>query len=324
MNSNLSLLSDLELHERTLLISRREKETTLSLLLHLHEVETRRVFAARGYGSLWDYTVSALSYSESQASERISAMRLMFRVPEAKKAMESGTLGLTQAALTERHLRREEKEKKERTSKDDVRELLAMVEGRSKRETERVLLKLQPKEIPEESLRQVTETVSEARFPMTEELRKKMERFWQLKGHCSISEVFETCIDSFLKANDPEEKKGLKERDSPALPTKERSESTPLLPAKVTPNNALPQSRYVPTQIKREVYGKSKGQCQYIDPITHRQCESRYLLQHDHIEPFALGGNSQPANLRMLCGTHNRYLGRKMYDPNHQASLFHI
>lgn len=62
MHTSLSHLSNDELHTRTIDVARREKETTLSLLEHLHEVERRRLFSLRGYGSIWEYTVFALSY----------------------------------------------------------------------------------------------------------------------------------------------------------------------------------------------------------------------------------------------------------------------
>ncbi|MFH1017158.1 MAG: hypothetical protein V1798_03125, partial [Pseudomonadota bacterium] len=128
-SSNLEALTDCELHRKTVDLAKKEQQTTLELLHHLHEVERRKLFAQKGYGSLWEYVVSALSYSESQASERIAAMRLMFRVQEAKEALENGKLGLTQAAMAERHLRAEEKESHQSVSAQVTKDLIFRIEG---------------------------------------------------------------------------------------------------------------------------------------------------------------------------------------------------
>ena len=53
--SELILISDDELHVRTLTASANEKQATLVLLEHLTEVDHRRLFALRGYSSLWEY-----------------------------------------------------------------------------------------------------------------------------------------------------------------------------------------------------------------------------------------------------------------------------
>ena len=76
MNRNeLKKLSDLELLEFTGRAAKNEKAATLVLLEHLLEVDVRRAFAADAYSSLFDYVVRGLKYSESQAAERVSAVR---------------------------------------------------------------------------------------------------------------------------------------------------------------------------------------------------------------------------------------------------------
>src|SRR6185437_15510137 len=78
----ISDLSDQELHARTLVAASKEKAATLALLDYLAEVDIRRLYSAQAYSSLWEYVHKALGYSESQASERVAAMRLMRRLPE--------------------------------------------------------------------------------------------------------------------------------------------------------------------------------------------------------------------------------------------------
>ncbi|MFH1017835.1 MAG: hypothetical protein V1798_06580, partial [Pseudomonadota bacterium] len=207
ISANLKSLTNSELHQRTIELAKKEQQTTLELLNHLHEVERRKLFAEKGYGSLWDYVQRALGYSENQAYERISAMRLMFRTDEAKAALESGKLTLTQAAMAERHLRTEERTQQEPVSPEKVQSLVNRIEGLSKRETEKVLLKESPeKSLTSETVRSITAEISEVRFPITEETRQAMERFWGLKGRCSVSELFSACLDFYLSQKDPSRK----------------------------------------------------------------------------------------------------------------------
>ena len=57
--------------------------------------------------------------------------------------------------------------------------------------------------------------------------------------------------------------------------------------------------RAIPAAVKREVWQRDAGRCRYVDPHTGRRCTSRHLLQIDHVLPYALGGCSDPANLRL-------------------------
>ena len=73
--------------------------------------------------------------------------------------------------------------------------------------------------------------------------------------------------------------------------------------------DALPgsRSRYVPVAVKREVWRRDQGCCSYVDPHSGRRCGSRYRLEIDHVVPFALGGTTEPGNLRIRCRAHHRY-----------------
>ena len=73
--------------------------------------------------------------------------------------------------------------------------------------------------------------------------------------------------------------------------------------------DALPgsRSRYVPVAVKREVWRRDQGRCSYVDPHSGRRCGSRYRLEIDHVVPFALGGTTEPGNLRIRCRAHHRY-----------------
>jgi 5-methylcytosine-specific restriction endonuclease McrA len=64
-------------------------------------------------------------------------------------------------------------------------------------------------------------------------------------------------------------------------------------------------SRYIPIDLKRFVFARSKGQCEFVDSRTKARCHSTHRLQIDHHIPLALGGQTTASNLRHLCSAHN-------------------
>src|SRR5690349_17009947 len=80
---------------------------------HLCEIERRNLFCDVGYGSLFDYAVHELKYSEGQASRRINAMRLIKEIPQVEKSIANGELNLTNVAQAQTLFRTIAKEKPE-------------------------------------------------------------------------------------------------------------------------------------------------------------------------------------------------------------------
>lgn len=132
-----SHLNDFELHEATVRASSHEKSATLILLSHLFEMDLRKAYQARGFHSLWEYVEKGLHYSSAQTAERVSALRLLQKLPEARAAVESGGLTLTSAAQLGSFVRREKK------TEAEARELLKQCTGKSSREVARVLAPLE-------------------------------------------------------------------------------------------------------------------------------------------------------------------------------------
>ena len=65
--------------------------------------------------------------------------------------------------------------------------------------------------------------------------------------------------------------------------------------------------RAIPTAVKRQVWQRDGGRCSYVDRETGRRCNSRHLIEIDHILPYALGGGADPENLRLVCRAHHRH-----------------
>ena len=74
-----------------------------------------------------------------------------------------------------------------------------------------------------------------------------------------------------------------------------------------------PTSRHIPAAVRRAVHERDRGQCTYVDRLG-RRCQARDGLEfHHHEEPFGLGGDHSPKNLRLLCRTHNALMAEKDY-----------
>lgn len=86
---NLRNLNDSELLNRTRHLVDEERRITTSLLHHLREIETRKLFLERGFASLFEYLVQGFDYSEAAAQRRISAMRLLKELPEIENKIQS-------------------------------------------------------------------------------------------------------------------------------------------------------------------------------------------------------------------------------------------
>ena len=77
------------------------------------------------------------------------------------------------------------------------------------------------------------------------------------------------------------------------------------------PPHRARRSRYIPAPVRREVWRRDGGCCSYVDPRSGRRCGSRFLLEFDHVVPFALGGSAEPGNLRLHCSAHHRFRHRQ-------------
>ena len=76
------------------------------------------------------------------------------------------------------------------------------------------------------------------------------------------------------------------------------------LPAAPAPEYATARrrttTRQVPAAIRRAVWVRDQGCCQFVDAATGTRCGSRYQLQPDHLQPWACGGDHDETNLQLF------------------------
>lgn len=86
---NLKHLTDKTLLSDTKYLVSKEREISLKILHHLKEIERRRLFSDLGFGSIFDYTVHELGYSEPAAARRINSARLLRDMPEIEEKLKT-------------------------------------------------------------------------------------------------------------------------------------------------------------------------------------------------------------------------------------------
>jgi hypothetical protein len=76
--------------------------------------------------------------------------------------------------------------------------------------------------------------------------------------------------------------------------------------------DSAPTSRHIPAAVRRAVAERDGNRCGYVDE-RGRRCSARDRLEFHHRHPFGMGGDHSPANLSLLCSSHNRYLAERDY-----------
>jgi hypothetical protein len=104
--------------------------------------------------------------------------------------------------------------------------------------------------------------------------------------------VLEAALDLLLEKH--ARRKGLVKKPSPA-------------PAKPSE-----RPRHIPAAVKRQVWTRDEGRCQY-ELKSGQICGSTHRLELDHVVPVARGGPSTVENLRVVCAGHNKLAARDLF-----------
>ena len=114
VTSTVSALTDDALLAQTRKFAHLEHHVEVTVIDHLREIHTRRLHLRRGFSSLFDYAVRELSYSDSAASRRISALKLCEDLPEVRDGLQDGSISLTTAAQLQNAFDRQRRNRRRR------------------------------------------------------------------------------------------------------------------------------------------------------------------------------------------------------------------
>lgn len=222
---------------------------------------------------------------------RIHAMELCETLPKAKIAIAEGKLSLTTAASLQNYFEKENECALPQKAKE---ELLECVQGKSKRECEKIFY---PEKLG----------ISH-HFIADEETMQDLKRLSELMAISSsdMAALIKKIARIARKAIDPELKK-----------TRTLSRTFAASPEKLkTSERALwenPKREYISVAKKTALWRREGSRCAFVDPGSGRRCSAKFGLQIDHIVPVACGGSSELENLRLLCFAHNHLAAQRVF-----------
>ena len=139
----------------------------------------------------------------------------------------------------------------------------------------------------------------EVRLSITAEERDDLRRAQALLGHAIPSGdpalVYARAMN-FLVAHLEKQRLGVKPASATAVPRA--------------------GGRGIPKPLRRFVWERDGSRCAFLSADGHR-CESTRRLEIDHIQPLALGGRTEPENLRVLCRAHNQFEAERVLGKEH-------
>jgi hypothetical protein len=326
----LSHLADQVLLRDLAALVARDRTTTAALLAHLAEVDERRLYLPAAHPSMFSYCVHVLHLSEQATYKRIRVARLARQFPAIFTAVAEGRVHLGGVILLAPHL-----------THDTVDGLLAAVTHKTCAEIEGVLAQRFPQpDLPTRVvalpptrpvegettdqlstwtvepgaadqlstwtveapvLRPRVAQLGAERFSlqltMGQDTHKKLRYAQALLSHQlpsgDVAEVFDRALDALIVKL---EQTKFAATDRPR-PGRQHASANP---------------RYVPAHVKRAVCARDGGRCTFMSEAGER-CPAVKLLQFDHIDEVARGGQATTDRMRLRCRAHNQYEAERTF-----------
>ncbi|MBC7384925.1 MAG: hypothetical protein H7301_02035 [Cryobacterium sp.] len=237
------------------------------------------------FPSMFKYVEKGLGYSPAQASERISAMRLLRKVPEISESLKLGSQTLTSVAKIASHVRREN------LTSEAACSLVRETSHQTISALEKYLLGVsfvEPQKI--ERTKIISAELTRLTLDVNEEFMELVNRVRELHGNpaLALSEIFQQAMKEVIK------KKDVKSRvnGSATSGAELQSESQTPSPAAHFSNSRLRgptrtqavksskhTTRYIRVNDRRITFQRAAFQCEFIHEKSGTRCNSRFGLQ---------------------------------------------
>lgn len=315
MANNLKTLSHPELLKQLKSLVVEEKKLTLIILDYLREVEERKLYLELGYSTLFAFATEQLGYCAGSAQLRIQAMRALKGTPEIRTSIEENRLALSVVAKTQSLIQAENRTlrdaHKEPLSAKEQSELFAVVRDKSVREAEVLLVKKRHEQEVERAIQcgevppPPKSLLKRLFFEVDPETEACIEELLDLLAHANPTRDLSALMKQLL----PMALDLVKKRKGLNKPTEQQKNQEPKPKSISCSETAV--TRHIPQVVKRIVWQRDQGECQFINPVTQKKCRSKHLIQYDHIKPFAYGSGSSVDDLFLTCAQHNRHRWEK-------------
>jgi 5-methylcytosine-specific restriction endonuclease McrA len=332
-----------------------ERDRQVDFLRYLDPFDARQGYREAGYDSLWRFCLRDLRLREGAAGRRIGAMRVLRDFPALEAPLRDGRLSLTTVVTLRPVLTAENLDevvaraafKTDEETRHVVASLLprpAPKEGfrrlpEAARPSESAPEPVEARAEPERGEPPPTTALGDARherfaFALTAPPARPPSR----PAREAVSEdqwSMRVTIDAALKGDletlrcllshklpDGDLAEVLREAVRCAIEKhgKRRGAVKPARTRKPAEREARPAPgrQPIPAAVKRAVWERDGGRCTYVS-AEGRRCESRWLLEYDHVEPAALGGPSTVDGLRLRCKAHNLLHAEETFGRAHMA-----
>ncbi len=285
---------DRELTARLETLASRAREATAALVAHLAELEARDLHLTHGYASPFVYCREALLLSEHDAYRVVAAARVVRRHPIALAMLAKGTVNLTTLKLLAPCL-----------TPENHREVLALAAGKRRVQVEEIVAALTPRPDAPAAIERLLSPGARpsaadrytVKLTVDRETVEKLRLAKDMLRHALPAGDDATLVSRALSAllvDLAKARFAATERPSPARAGGERS-------------------RYVPADVRREVWLRDMGRCAFRATSGHR-CGERGFLEFHHVRPYAAEGGATVANIELRCRRHNAYEARVHFE----------
>lgn len=325
MQNSLKSLTREELLTQTQHWVAEERNALMQLIECLTEVHRRSLPQEMGYSSLWDFARRYLGLSEGAAQRRIAAMRVSEEFPEAKAALENGTLSLSNASKLDTFFREAKKQGVEKSAEEKrqvVEEILSSrlrdgessSPGISQKECERRLAELAPEvNLHSEKARVLSEDKTELKVVLDSSVVQMLDELRNLMAHqlpqATYAELIAVLADQGLQRIRKKRTGQAEATTFTAATAVPRPPSAPVQDT-VTPSEVgVPTSKIrksVTVAKRKQCWQRADSQCEYVASSGQR-CQSRYGLEIDHRLALVQGGSDDLGNLQLLCRSHHSH-----------------
>ncbi len=315
-----------------------ERKLNQVIILALGEIQERRLYAYHGYASLFEMMVKHFKLSETAVYQRLNTMKLIKAIPEVHGMIESGNLSLTNAAMAQSVIQKIEKMEDKKLTVHEKHEIVQSVSNKTQKQAQVALTEIHPvASLPKTIEKPITAELTQIQVLLNKVTYEKLQTLKSLYSHKvpdgDLNKLFELLISSAVQNHQFNKASRKKVEANEA----QNSEAEMIVSSfvDVTNDNQVTElvgenkmkkakkisnlsstiinnKRYVCLSVKRKIYQRAGGQCEFINEKGHR-CQSSFQLEFDHIQSVSHGGCSEIENIQLLCRFHNQFKVNKTH-----------
>ncbi len=275
------------------------------LLVHLGEIDERKLYLDCAFPSMFTFCVGELGFSEGAAYNRIMVARAARRMPVIAEALRTGQVHLAGLRLPVPAVVRKLPDYP--SPRAQAQPALSFDTAMSVAPSESSpALALASPPAParrhDESravIAPLAEDMFKFQFTASRACRDKFRQAQDLLRHRvpdgDLATIFEKALDLLIE--DVKKERFAMGRKARQAPTEDTDQSC---------------SRHIPDAIRREVFERDGGRCTFVDE-RGRRCAETGALEFDHRDGFARTHLHRADRIRLLCRAHNQHAAEQMY-----------